>query len=71
MSRGDLPAIFHWEGGQRLPDGNTISVGSERFRCPEVTFQPLFSGKEASGIQVTTSQSSINVTSISGKTGIA
>ena len=33
-----------------LPDGNIITVGSERFRCPEVLFQPSFVGKEASGI---------------------
>ena len=33
-----------------LPDGNIITVGSERFRCPEVLFQPSFIGKEASGI---------------------
>merc|ERR1711998_513993 len=25
-----------------LPDGNIITVGSERFRCPEVLFQPSF-----------------------------
>merc|ERR1712048_48601 len=31
-----------------LPDGNIITVGSERFRCPEVLFQPSFVGKEAS-----------------------
>merc|ERR1711865_1338316 len=28
-----------------LPDGNIITVGSERFRCPEVLFQPSFIGK--------------------------
>ena len=33
-----------------LPDGNIITVGAERFRCPEVLFQPSFVGKEASGI---------------------
>jgi len=33
-----------------LPDGNIITVGSERFRCPEVLFQPSLIGKEASGI---------------------
>jgi len=33
-----------------LPDGNIITVGSERFRCPEVLFQPSFVGKEASGV---------------------
>merc|ERR1712154_411217 len=31
--------------------------GSERFRCPEVLFQPSFIGKEASGIHDTTFQS--------------
>merc|ERR1712032_1394193 len=25
-----------------LPDGNIITVGSERFRCPEVLFNPSF-----------------------------
>ena len=33
-----------------LPDGNIITVGSERFRCLEVFFQPSLVGKEASGI---------------------
>merc|ERR1719313_1591767 len=33
-----------------LPDGNVITLGSERFRCPEVLFQPSFIGKEAGGI---------------------
>ncbi|EER01672.1 actin, putative [Perkinsus marinus ATCC 50983] len=40
-----------------LPDGNIITVGNERFRCPEVLFQPTFIGKEASGIHDTTFQS--------------
>merc|ERR1712007_28753 len=40
-----------------LPDGNIITVGSERFRCPEVLFQPSFIGKEASGIHDTAFQS--------------
>jgi actin beta/gamma 1 len=40
-----------------LPDGNIITVGSERFRCPEVLFQPSFIGKEASGIHDTSFQS--------------
>ena len=39
-----------------LPDGSIITVGSERFRCPEVLFQPSFVGKEASGIHDTTFQ---------------
>merc|ERR1719231_1285582 len=37
-----------------LPDGNIITVGSERFRCPEVLFQPNLIGKESSGIHDTT-----------------
>jgi len=40
-----------------LPDGNIITVGAERFRCPEVLFQPSFIGKEASGIHDTSFQS--------------
>jgi actin-related protein len=40
-----------------LPDGNIITVGSERFRCPEVLFQPSLIGKESSGIHDTTFQS--------------
>merc|ERR1712083_633033 len=40
-----------------LPDGNIIAVGSERFRCPEVLFQPSLIGKEAPGIHETTFQS--------------
>jgi len=40
-----------------LPDGNIITCGNERFRCPEVLFQPHFIGKEASGIHDTTFQS--------------
>jgi len=40
-----------------LPDGNIITVGNERFRCPEVLFAPHYIGKEASGIHDTTFQS--------------
>jgi len=39
-----------------LPDGNVITVGNERFRCPEVLFQPTFIGKESSGLHDTTFQ---------------
>jgi len=37
-----------------LPDGQVISVGNERFRCPEVLFKPNMIGKEANGIHRTT-----------------
>jgi len=33
-----------------LPDGNIITVGAERFRCPEVLFKPNVIGKESKGI---------------------
>jgi len=33
-----------------LPDGNVITIGSERFRCPEVLFQPSMIGREAEGV---------------------
>jgi len=40
-----------------LPDGSTIAVGSERFRCPEALFQPSLLGKEATGIHDLTFES--------------
>jgi actin beta/gamma 1 len=41
------------EKAYELPDGNVITIGNERFRCPEVLFQPSFIGKEASGVHDT------------------
>jgi actin beta/gamma 1 len=41
------------ERSYELPDGNVIAIGNERFRCPEVLFQPSFIGKEAAGIHDT------------------
>merc|ERR1711865_308735 len=41
------------EKSYELPDGNVITIGNERFRCPETLFQPSFIGKEASGIHDT------------------
>jgi len=37
-----------------LPDGNSISIGRERFQCPEALFNPSMTGKEAPGIQTIT-----------------
>jgi len=37
-----------------LPDGQVITIGNERFRCPEALFQPQFLGLESSGIHQTT-----------------
>mmetsp|Transcript_23315 Transcript_23315/g.21205 ORF Transcript_23315/g.21205 Transcript_23315/m.21205 type:complete len:377 (+) Transcript_23315:48-1178(+) len=44
------------EKSYELPDGNVIVIGSERFRTPEVLFQPSLIGKEASGIHDCTYQ---------------
>jgi len=38
------------EKDYELPDGNIITIGNERFRCPEVLFQPAFIGVEQAGI---------------------
>merc|ERR550532_2736945 len=40
----DLPQDYE------LPDGNVVSIASERFRVPEVLFNPGMIGKEAPGI---------------------
>ena len=37
-----------------LPDGQVLTVGSERFRCPEGLFNPSMVGMEAEGIHSTT-----------------
>lgn len=37
-----------------LPDGQVITLGGERFRCPETLFQPSFIGMESAGIHETT-----------------
>jgi actin beta/gamma 1 len=42
------------EKNYELPDGQVITIGSERFRCPEALFNPAVLGMEASGIHVTT-----------------
>jgi actin-related protein len=38
------------ERNYELPDGQVITVGTERFRCPEALFRPYFLGMEAAGI---------------------
>ena len=44
------------EKSYELPDGNVIVIGNERFRCPEVLFQPSMIGKEATGVHDCTFQ---------------
>jgi len=36
-----------------LPDGQVITIGNERFRCPEALFQPSFIGMESMGVHET------------------
>ncbi|MEL7035846.1 MAG: actin, cytoplasmic 2 [Cyanobacteria bacterium J06592_8] len=42
------------EKSYQLPDGQVITIGNERFRCPETLFQPAFIGMESAGIHETT-----------------
>nr|QGN00872.1 ActL2 [Drosophila affinis] len=46
-----LEHIYH------LPDGQVLSVASERFRCPEALFRPSLLGMEYGGIHQTTYKS--------------
>jgi len=38
------------EKSYELPDGQQITIGSERFRCPEVLFKPELIGNESKGV---------------------
>jgi len=38
------------DANYEMPDGTIVTIGSERFRCPEVLFKPSLIGKEFPGI---------------------
>ena len=42
------------EKNYEMPDGQVITIGAERFRCPEVLYQPSMIGMENPGIHETT-----------------
>merc|ERR1711879_249969 len=42
------------EKNYELPDGQVITASTERFRCPEVLFQPSLIGKEDEGVHALT-----------------
>jgi len=48
LSKADTSSDI--EKNYELPDGQVITVGAERFRCPEVLFKPTLIGKESEGI---------------------
>ena len=45
------------EKSYELPDGRKITIGEERFRCPEVLFQPGLYGIQICGIHESTHHS--------------
>ena len=52
-----LPEISSKKGldnCHELSDGQVISIGNERFRCPKAMFQPSLLGTESAGIDETT-----------------
>ena len=40
-----------------MPDGQVLTIANERFRCPEILFQPALIGQESAGIHKTTCNS--------------
>eukprot|EP00466_Bigelowiella_natans_P017606 jgi/Bigna1/145879/aug1.105_g20587 len=45
------------EASYELPDGKSVTIGNERFRCPEVLFTPDLIGQEQAGVHQLTYQS--------------
>eukprot|EP01083_Nonionella_stella_P147172 463906_1 len=49
--------VSELEKNYELPDGNILTIGNERFRCPEYLYQPSLGGKELDGIHKVTFES--------------
>jgi actin-related protein len=52
--KAELESTGEIEKSYELPDGHTITVGNERFRCPEVLFNPALMGLDQDGIHTLT-----------------
>lgn len=50
VDKQDADGEHEPEAPYKLPDGNTISVGAEKFRAPEVLFNPSIIGSEYVGV---------------------
>merc|ERR1712187_547089 len=49
-SKRQQESPIDFEKNYTLPDGNVVALNSERFRVPEVLFDPMMSGRELPGI---------------------
>ena len=57
------------ERSYELPDGQVITFGSERYRAPEMLFQPAFIGMGASGVVDVVYTSIMNINRMENKEG--
>ena len=63
----DFEQEIHTAKDFKLPDGQKITIGGDRFHCPEALFQPSFVGIESAGISmscVMTQSISVMLTSV-------